>query len=159
MTVMLRMRKKGFTLVELIVAIGLMGIIVVIASNLTVYAFKSHNVIKSKSHAQNEARLAALRIEKELRYSDDIVISDTDIIGMNSIELSAAELLIKGASTQVIASNIKAFTVLAEDGLIKLQITVAFGDTEYVLDTHIKPLNMVIPDQTGSKICYAPLTP
>lgn len=159
MTVMLRMRKKGFTLVELIVAIGLMGIIVVIASNLTVYAFKSHNVIKSKSHAQNEARLAALRIEKELRYSDDIVISDTDIIGMNSIELSAAELLIKGASTQVIASNIKTFTVLAEDGLIKIQITVAFGDTEYVLDTHIKPLNVVIPDQIGSKICYAPPTP
>ena len=148
--------KKGFTLIELIIAIGLMGIIVVIASNLAVFGFKSHTVIKSKSHAQNEARLAVLNIEKELRYSDEIIISDTEIIGMNVIDLSAGELKITGSSTRVIANNIQSFTVIAEDGLVKIQLTVAFGEAEYDLETNIKPLNAILSDQTGSKIYYAP---
>ncbi|MBU3153369.1 PilW family protein [Clostridium estertheticum] len=66
--------KSGFTLIELIVTIGIMGIVLAMAFSMGDFGDKSFNNGSAKSDIQSNTRLAANYITKELRYSSNAEI-------------------------------------------------------------------------------------
>lgn len=65
---------SGFTLIELIVTIGIMGIVLTMAFSIGDFGNKSFNNGSAKSDVQSNTRLASNYITKELRYSSNAKI-------------------------------------------------------------------------------------
>ena len=66
--------KSGFTLVELIATIGIVGIVLVAAYSMANFGNSSFNKGSAKSDIQSSIRLAANYVTKELRYSSNAII-------------------------------------------------------------------------------------
>jgi len=69
--------KGGFTLIELIVTIGILVIVLATAYPMGNFGSKSFNNGSAKSDVQSNTRLAANYITKELRYSSNATILTT----------------------------------------------------------------------------------
>lgn len=69
--------KAGFTLIELIVTIGILGIVLTMAFSMGAFGNISFNNGSSKAGVQSNIRLAANYITKELRYSSNANILTT----------------------------------------------------------------------------------
>ena len=69
--------KSGFTIIELIVTIGIIAIVLAMAYSIGDYGNKSFNSGSAKSDIQSHIRLAANYISKELRYSSNATILTT----------------------------------------------------------------------------------
>jgi prepilin-type N-terminal cleavage/methylation domain-containing protein len=66
--------KSGFTLIELIVTIAIIGIVLTMAYSMGAFGSMSFNNGAAKSDIQSNIRLAANYITKELRYSSNAII-------------------------------------------------------------------------------------
>jgi prepilin-type N-terminal cleavage/methylation domain-containing protein len=69
--------KSGFTLIELIVTIAILGIVLTMAYSMGAFANISFNNGSAKSHIQSNIRLMSNYITKEIRYSSDVTILKT----------------------------------------------------------------------------------
>ncbi|KAA0257358.1 type II secretion system protein [Deferribacter autotrophicus] len=83
------MEKKGFTLVELVIVIVLLGIISTLGINLLLPIFTGYTDAKIKDILYNEAKFLAERMEREMKYAipntfadlnGDCTFSDSDYI-------------------------------------------------------------------------------
>ena len=91
--------KSGFTLVELIATIGIVGIVLVAAYSMANFGNSSFNKGSAKSDIQSSIRLAANYVTKELRYS------------------SNAKILNALPATEDLINNYK--YIYVEDGILK----------------------------------------
>ncbi|MBZ9688549.1 Ig-like domain-containing protein [Clostridium estertheticum] len=66
--------KSGFTLIELIVTIAILGIVLTMAYSMGDFGSTSFNNGSAKSDIQSNIRIASDYITKELRYSSDAVV-------------------------------------------------------------------------------------
>lgn len=66
------MKKKGVTLVELIIAMGFIGIIIAISFNITLFSFNVHNKTEKEYELQSSVRLAADIVTNSIKYSTAI---------------------------------------------------------------------------------------
>lgn len=69
--------KSGFTLIELIVTIAILGIALSMAYSMGTFGNKYFNNGAAKADVQSNIRLAANYITKELRYSSDATLLTT----------------------------------------------------------------------------------
>ncbi|MBI2168229.1 MAG: prepilin-type N-terminal cleavage/methylation domain-containing protein [Actinobacteria bacterium] len=68
------MRRDGFTLVEVMVAVALIGAVVAVMGPVMTSSFESGNAVTDESRALDEIRVAVARIDKELRSAQCISV-------------------------------------------------------------------------------------
>lgn len=72
--------EKGFTIVELVLVIGLMALLTTVLAPFVETGFKNYDKVASRRAVLSEARLAFDRIVKEVR----LIESSSDVIDANS---------------------------------------------------------------------------
>ena len=76
--------KKGFTLIELIITIVLLGIVAGLGVNIIVPIFTGYTDTKTKNFLYNEAKFTFERIDRELR----VAIPNTIKVGSNTLQFA-----------------------------------------------------------------------
>lgn len=69
--------KPGFTLIELIITIGILGIVLASAYSMGLFGYKTFSKGSIKSNIQSDITLAANYISNELRYASKVTILTT----------------------------------------------------------------------------------
>jgi len=111
--------ERGFSLVEMVVAIGLVTAVIAVMGPLLTSSMESGRVVSNESRALDELRLAVARIDRELRSADCITVPAAGTSGP-SLTFRTLE---DPAGPYVVA--------YAVDGSGRLQRTVD-GDTKYL---------------------------
>ena len=149
----MKKRNSGFTLVELMVVVLVVGLVVLVTTQIPLFSLSSWRKGADRLRMQRDADYAMLRIQRKLRsasLSDIDVVSDpsTLVIDLNTQEkfflqenqlfyqdpAGVQELVIEGdAGTQ--------FNVTSNNGTINITLTLARGNVETILRTAVKPRN------------------
>ncbi|ACV63980.1 hypothetical protein Dtox_3245 [Desulfofarcimen acetoxidans DSM 771] len=79
--VKLSLNDKGFTLVELLIALALISLVIVLSYTLYFYSFNSFNIGTSQANLQQNARLVDEELEKWLRNAGELEISSENKTG------------------------------------------------------------------------------
>src|SRR6056297_2214480 len=66
------LKNKGFTIIELLIVIVIMGIIVMTTSNLFISGINFYSLNKDKAEIQRELRFITNYIDENLKYTSDI---------------------------------------------------------------------------------------
>ncbi len=121
--------KKGFTLVELLVAMAVSAIVLLGVISMFSSILKAEDQLDSYVQAQDSVRIISITVEKDIRTSSQqIVISNsgtcTIIEDTNALEVIEYCLSNKNLTRndQHIGSNIKVFSVYQENEMIKLLV-------------------------------------
>lgn len=67
---------KGFTLIELVVALAILGLAINLGYDLAEYGLKSFSTGQEQAYAQRDVRFASERITRELRKATSIELPD-----------------------------------------------------------------------------------
>ena len=70
--------KKGFTLVELLIGLALVGVIITTATSLIIFAIRSQETVSNEFDIQADMRLASEVINQELRHASAVFILNDD---------------------------------------------------------------------------------
>jgi prepilin-type N-terminal cleavage/methylation domain-containing protein len=133
--------KKGITLVELVIALAILGIVLTIGYNLFLAGLKSYGRQIDNADNQARARQAIRQITREMRKADQIDIIDENNIKIDeslySFDKNSYTILKDG---NVFVTGIRSFkTELVEaDFRIKIEITtLANGGKEVTLSSYL----------------------
>lgn len=143
-------KRKGITLIELIVTIAIFSIVIVAIMNLFVFNNKVYSRSEKLSQVQFDVRMASDYITNELRNKTDI--STTDSTMTSSIDLS---------SLQAKYSSVKSvsFSISKEGDKYIVNYVISGsdpnGDNLYTLDTDVLLNNIKnTTESTGPTIYY-----
>ena len=159
------MNKRGMTLVEIIVAIAIVGIISTVIASVFIFGNKSYNRSETRSIRQMDVRLVAQTISKELRYAYAIVLFDNKNFEVEYeyiyLDEQSNKIMIKRSGTKEGVELLKGkqtfdevnFTV--KEGLLKVSVESQNISLEnnYKLDATISLLNQKeLDEDEGSKV-------
>lgn len=78
------MKKKGFTMVELIAVMALMAVVGLVINSLFIYADKTFGLVRDTSYLQDEARIIFSTFESDIKmakeYSNNLIVSGNSLI-------------------------------------------------------------------------------
>lgn len=69
-----KINNKGFTLIELVVTIGLLALTVGVTNDILVSLLRSYSKIQVKNEIEQQANFVSLKLEKELRSGSQVNI-------------------------------------------------------------------------------------
>lgn len=156
-----RIKQNGFTLVELVLTMTLMGVIVVVAGVLMGRGVDAYRVVATRTELVSQGRLALMRIEKELEALRDVVTAQSQRIQFRDADLAMQDFRLVGTTlfrnNAILAENVQnlTFTYYRDNGnettappqvrRIHLEMTVqgAGGSGSLALRTDIFPKNFV----------------
>lgn len=159
----LTIRKSGFTLIEIIVVVALLGIISIIVYSLLSYGFKGFNNSSDRSINDIEVRTTTGIITRKIRFASSISISNSVPTGAADhyyIYIDSGKIYQKSGtspSSQIgsVSDYILQFTKISSD---TVGITVGrIGDSSYNLSTNVKGMNMnlnIVSGSNGSCVDY-----
>lgn len=107
-------RSKGFTLIELILVIVLMGVLAAVSLPMLMAGFNAFSQQRETASIEREAMLALDRISREVRMSrnfvfngDSISFERDDPAVAVTIRADGADLLLEqGGASRILASNV-----------------------------------------------------
>lgn len=107
-------RSKGFTLIELILVIVLMGVLAAVSLPMLMAGFNAFSQQRETASIEREAMLALDRISREVRMSrnfvfngDSISFERDDPAVAVTIRADGADLLLEqGGTSRILASNV-----------------------------------------------------
>ena len=158
------MNKRGMTLVEIIVAIAIVGIISTVIASVFIFGNKSYNRSETRSIRQMDVRLVAQTISKELRYAYAIELLDNknfedDYEYIYFDEPGKKVMIINEANEEVELLNGKQtfdeVKFIVKEGLLKVSVESQNISLEnnYKLNATISLLNQKELDENeGSKV-------
>jgi len=74
-------KNNGFTLIEVLVSIAVLGLIITALFNINIAGFKFMNYNQDRVELQRQSRVIMLNLEKQIRSGSDITINlDGDIV-------------------------------------------------------------------------------
>lgn len=76
----MRIHKKGFTLIELIVVLSLIGIVIQMGYSMLLYGNNTFNLSTSRGLSQQNVRLAETFLTNELKYINHISLTSDDFL-------------------------------------------------------------------------------
>ena len=145
-------RNSGFTLVELMVVVLMVGLLVLVSTQIPLFSLSSWRKGTERLRMQRDAHYAMLRVQYKLKpvSSSNIDVSDPSklVIDLNTGESfflqenqlfyqdpeGTQELVIEGdAGTQ--------FNVTSNNGTINITLTLTKGNVQAILKTAVKPRN------------------
>jgi prepilin-type N-terminal cleavage/methylation domain-containing protein len=118
------MERKGFTIVELMIALFISSIIIIICFRFFLLNLKEFNIINGEVDGNANTRIAMDFIVEHIREGHDLIIGAGDVtIDGDRIYLKN-NILRHGTDSQQIAYNITSFGVvrLKSEGLYKVTI-------------------------------------
>lgn len=71
------MDKRGFTLIEMIVVIAILGVVLTAASTVLISSAKSFNISNNKANMQNQSVVISRMISGEIRNSTNFTLLET----------------------------------------------------------------------------------
>lgn len=145
-------RTSGFTLVELMVVVLMVGLLVLVSTQIPLFSLSSWRKGTERLRMQRDAHYAMLRVQYKLKpvSSSNIDVSDPSklVIDLNTNESfflqenqlfyqdpeGVQELVIEGdADTQ--------FNVTSNNGTINITLILTKGNVQAILKTAVKPRN------------------
>jgi len=145
-------RNSGFTLVELMVVVLMVGLLVLVSTQIPLFSLSSWRKGTERLRMQRDAHYAMLRVQYKLKpvSSSNIDVSDPSklVIDLNTGESfflqenqlfyqdpeGVQELVIEGdAGTQ--------FNVTSNNGTINITLILTKGNVQAILKTAVKPRN------------------
>ena len=145
-------RNSGFTLVELMVVVLMVGLLVLVSTQIPLFSLSSWRKGTERLRMQRDAHYAMLRVQYKLKpvSSSNIDVSDPSklVIDLNTNESfflqgnqlfyqdpeGVQELVIEGdAGTQ--------FNVTSNNGTINITLILTKGNVQAILKTAVKPRN------------------
>jgi len=145
-------RTSGFTLVELMVVVLMVGLLVLVSTQIPLFSLSSWRKGTERLRMQRDAHYAMLRVQYKLKpvSSSNIDVSDPSklVIDLNTGESfflqenqlfyqdpeGVQELVIEGdAGTQ--------FNVTSNNGTINITLVLTKGNVQAILKTAVKPRN------------------
>lgn len=145
-------RNSGFTLVELMVVVLMVGLLVLVSTQIPLFSLSSWRKGTERLRMQRDAHYAMLRVQYKLKpvSSSNIDVSDPSklVIDLNTNESfflqenqlfyqdpeGVQELIIEGdAGTQ--------FNVTSNNGTINITLILTKGNVQAILKTAVKPRN------------------
>jgi len=168
----LKQKKKGLTLIELVIVIAISGIVISSLSSIYVSNMKSFKKSNERSQNQYDVKMAADFITEQLRYAKNVKITNTVPAAdesSNNIYLS-----ISGDNSQIAynkkgiaastpgISNVNDYTLeftKVSDDVIKFKVGKK-GTNAYDIETQVKVLNIaetspyIIQGTSGSNVTY-----
>lgn len=168
-------RNKGVTLIELIVALAILGIVIIGISSFIIFNNKTFNISEKQSDAQFNVRSASESITKELRVADTIEILDSTPAEFESdkkyiyVEGNSIKLFMGGCKKKILngSSNFTptlTFKKKSENGkVLNFTIDGLEGNQKFTIDSDILILNMPAPNSvlgkgSGSVVAFGPFT-
>lgn len=124
--------RKGFTLVELMIVLALLGVVIMMGFSVLSFGYKSFNAQADNIDNQSNVRHAISDISKEIRRnSADITIpggaKSGDVISGDTIKIDGIQYTLKENSllknTNELVSGIESFKTSIEVNKITLKIT------------------------------------
>lgn len=153
--------KKGFTLLELIVVIAILGVVTIALSSLLMYGNKTTAIGNNQFAVQSDARLAMDEIVQELRFAKELTIIDAGVAETEKSTTTYNYIYIKNGriykSLYDSSSATRSDTILSETVLdstsqfvkvagttdtLKIQIGAKKGDQEFAIDSTLKLVNL-----------------
>lgn len=83
----IKLKKKGFTLIELIVSLAIMGIISVTVSGILTNGLNINNIINKRNNVQNELNNSIYIVSNDLRKGQEISVCTNGIAYINGTAL------------------------------------------------------------------------
>ncbi|MBI2083292.1 MAG: prepilin-type N-terminal cleavage/methylation domain-containing protein [Deltaproteobacteria bacterium] len=106
-----RINSKGFTLIELILAMTLLGIIVVVSGVLMGRGVDAFRFVTDRTDVVQQARLAMTRVQKELELLKEVQVASPDRVVFLDETLSPVEFRLDGTDLRqgndILASGIQ----------------------------------------------------
>ncbi len=139
-------RSSGFTLVELIISIVLIGILAVVGSSMIVDSFATARMVNADSASAGLARYALERLAREIR---EVKYAGSGATGSYCITMAATNLVFKkpvSGSTDVTDCNTEVITV-----------TISYGNPDLTLQYSSPAATSTLSDQVSSfSLSYIP---
>lgn len=144
MTIKQQLRQKGFTLIEMIVVLLLVGILTTFAGMFLVRGVQGYLFAKDNAAISEKVQLAMTRINRELLdcytcsgTSGDVVLPFTNTLGQRYIRKDAQYIVISdGDTTDTLLDHVGTFTMKYN---ADKSITITIGSL-------IKPGGSTVPD-------------
>lgn len=168
-------RRKGITLVELIIVLAVMGLIFSLAGSMLVFSIKSHTIVEEEYQIQSNMRLASQVISNYIKESRAIFMLNSTQFDSNNLKNEWDYFALSPDKTQVIqyqwdsVNNKHNTNVLADtypglvyslefnkthsDSLLggfSLKAVGSSGNIKVAIDNELSALNSVVVDNTGN---------
>lgn len=150
---------KGFSLIELILVMAILGIIVTLAYSMHIFGIKAFAIGGDKTNVQSEARKAADFITKEIRLAAEVELLastsgipsstySTDDVYIYKTTSGGLEQLVyrdkNGAKTISVFSSLNLAFTSDVGKTLHFSIDAHYKNESFLLDSEVFPLNMQI---------------
>ena len=127
-------RTSGFTLVELMVVVLLVGLVALVSTQIPLFSLSSWGKGMDRLKLQRDANLVMIKIQRELRPA----LSDVDV----AVSGDPTQLVIGGEVFVLKGDNgTKFFPVTNTDGVWNVSFILKRGNVQTTLRTAVKPRN------------------
>lgn len=158
--------QKGFSLIEILVAMAMLGLISWAIITVWLGSQKAYNIAMALADAQGKARLAMVAMEQEIRAASksSITASSSELVfeailpnqtTLTSVRYYTASATINGSAVPVlyrespagstnqrmIATYIDGFNTTFNLEEVQIQLTVAVKNKKATLSTEVRPRN------------------
>lgn len=167
--------RKGFTLVELLVVLAIMGIVFSLAGTMLVFSMRSHDAIEEEFEIQSSMRLASQIVVNYIRessamfmlnssqFDNDNLKNEWDYFGLspdrkqviqykwNSVSSTHDPIILADSYPGIVYSL--AFHKSDNDSLLggfSIQAVTEAGHVKVGIDNEINAVNTVVVDNTGN---------
>ena len=126
--------KKGFTLIEVLIVIVLLGIVMGIVTNFLFQGIETLDSREAREKVQNNVRLAVRYIESEIQS-----ISDVEIINDNELEyvVNNEDNYIISSDNEIMLSRDKDIQDALNDDNIEYQLTFIENNDDFIVNRSI----------------------
>ncbi|WP_373127723.1 type II secretion system protein [Dielma fastidiosa] len=151
-------KKGGFTLIELIVSIGILMIILGAIGNMFVPVLRNYHTINTDVDYQNTLNNISSSIDEQIRYlnEDEIILSDECIDGYVCIRAADYQDQFYDSSIELelsFSSFYYNYSTSPASGINKVMSIKKAGESVYTLSNSLKMMNYSGNTDTGTYTC------
>lgn len=122
-------KNKGFTLVEMIIALMILGIVLTLATTMIVQAFNIFGDGSRRMSAKQLAEINLTELSKYVRNGEDIMFDEEN------------NTIIKSDNSEIIIFDIKDFKMESINGSYEITIIKKVDDQEAIVSRKVSPRN------------------